>query len=322
MTYRIRTFTPNDYEQVVQVYNAASPDYPTTVEEMQHDDRHVAPQCKFQRWVAELNGRIVGVAWYEQREDRFHPQKFWIDGYVYPKFEKQGIGSALYETVINELQPFDPILALCAAEENRIHSVQFLLKRGVQEASRHWISRRNLSAFDLTPYTGLEQKLKAQGIEIKTFAELVNDPERNRKLYELREEIQQDVPAAGGMPPTPMSFERFVESHLSGPNFMPDGFFVAVHKGEYIGRSNFHGADGKKIIRTGLTGVKRAYRRRGIALALKIKGIEYAKSQGYEMVETQNSSINRPMLSINERLGFDKQPAIIVFKKVFREEKP
>ncbi|MBI3460810.1 hypothetical protein HY009_07765 [Candidatus Acetothermia bacterium] len=34
MTYRIRNFTPNDYEQVVQVYNAAKPDYPTTVEEM------------------------------------------------------------------------------------------------------------------------------------------------------------------------------------------------------------------------------------------------------------------------------------------------
>ncbi len=316
----IRTFTPNDYEQVVSVYNAALPDYPTTVKEMQGEDKHVAPHCKFARWVAELNGKIVGAAQYEQRADHYHPQKFWIDGYVHPQFERQGIGTALYETVMQALQSFDPILVYCGVEENRTRSVRFLLKRSVQESSRHWISRLSLEKFDLRPYTKTEEKLRAQGIEIKSFPELSNDPDRNRKLFDLWWAIKQDIPAAGGAVSTPITFEHYVETRLTGPNFMPDGYFVATHNGEYVGTSAFWGADERKIIRNGITGVKREYRRRGIALALKIRGIEYAKQQGYEKIETQNNSINRPMLSINEALGFEKQPAIIVYKKVFREE--
>jgi GNAT superfamily N-acetyltransferase len=316
----IRTFTPDDYEGVVKVYNAAIPDYPTTVQEMQEEDKHVAPHCKFKRWVAEHNGKIVGAAHYEQRADRYHPQKFWIDGYVHPQFERQGIGTALYETVTQALQSFDPILAFCGVEADRDHSVRFLLKRGVQESSRHWISRLNLEKFDLRPYAQTEEKLRAAGIAIKSFSELSDDPDRNQKLFDLWWAIQQDIPAAGGATPTPITFEHYVETRLTGPKFMPDGYFVALHNSDYVGTSAFWGAEERKIIRNGITGIKREYRRRGIALALKIKGIEYAKQQGYEKIETQNNSINRPMLSINEALGFEKQPAIIVYKKIFREE--
>ena len=57
----------------------------------------------------------------------------------------------------------------------------------------------------------------------------------------------------------------------------------------------------------------RDYRRRGIALALKLHGIAHAKEQGYKKIRTMNESTNRPMLNINERLGFEKRPAWISF---------
>src|SRR5262249_28262313 len=63
------------------------------------------------------------------------------------------------------------------------------------------------------------------------------------------------------------------------------------------------------------TGVLREYRRRGIAMALKLRAILYAKSAGYSRIKTWNEQGNRPMLSINEALGFIKQPAWIAFAK-------
>jgi GNAT superfamily N-acetyltransferase len=319
----IRTFTPHDYEKVVNVYNAAFPDYPITVEEMRHEDEHYQrhPHCQCRRWVAEWDGRIVGAVEHTQRPSRYHPHKFWMRGYVHPDYRHLGIGSALYDRVMTALQAFNPILALCGVEESKPESVQFLQKRGLTEESRHWTSRLALASFDPTPFAQLENQLRAQGIELKTFAELASDPVRNRKLYDLWWELTQDVPASGGMAPTRYGFEQFVEMALGGPNFLAEAYFIAVRHGEYVGSSDLcGGTNGPKLIRTGFTGVKRAYRHRRIALALKLKGIEYAKDHGYETVETTNASINRPMLAINECLGFDKQPAIIVFKKIFRQE--
>ncbi len=318
----IRTFIPNDYEQVVNVYNAALADYPITVAEMQHEDEHYQKHshCKCRRWIAEVEGHIVGVAEHTQRPSRFHTHRFWMDGYVHPNYQQKGIGSALFERVIAALEPFDPVLSVCAVQEDKIESVRFLKNRGLQEESRQWNSRLVLGSFDPTPYGGFENKLKTQEIELKTLAELASDPERYHKLYDLWWELTQDVPASGGMTPTRYGFDQFVERTFNGPNFIPDAFFIATHKDAYVGWSDLcAGTDGAKLIRTGLTGVKRAYRRKGIALALKLKGIEYAQQHGYETIETSNASINRPMLSINETLGFEKQPAIIVYKKFFKE---
>lgn len=319
MNLQIRPFTSDDYPAVNDIGNAAYPEYPGTADEMRFRDEHRDPKCQFRRWVAERDGCVVGSSEYNQMPDMYHPRKFTVSVTVHPDYQSQGIGSALYNQVVDALEEFDPIvLRAWGVREDMPHSIQFVMNRGFREEMRFWESRLNVTTFDFTPYEGVEEKVRSYGVEIKTLRELESDPERDRKLYEMCSEIDQDVPSPE--PATKVDFEHFIEHTLHNPNLLPDAYFVAVHNGEYVGTSNLWKSQGNDDIYTGLTGVKRNYRRKGIALAMKLRGIAYVKSLGRTLIKTWNESNNRPMLSINETLGYVKQPAWISFVKILREE--
>lgn len=70
-----------------------------------------------------------------------------------------------------------------------------------------------------------------------------------------------------------------------------------------------------------MTGVIRDYRKRGIATALKVRALTYAKERGAPAVRTWNEVNNDGMLGINFRLGFVRQPAWIEMGKTLKAEK-
>ena len=53
-----------------------------------------------------------------------------------------------------------------------------------------------------------------------------------------------------------------------------------------------------------MTGVRRAFRGRGIAGALKRAEIAWAKQAGYETLQTNNEVRNEPIRRLNERHGY------------------
>jgi GNAT superfamily N-acetyltransferase len=313
----IRPFTRDDYPALIHVRNAALPEYPGTVEEMRYHDQHRDPKCEFRRWVAEQDGRIVAAGMYSQSPWMYHPRKFEVYVTVHPDFQCRGIGSALYDQVMGALAPLDPLSVRSHAREDMARSVRFLQKRGFVEDMREWESRLDVPAFDPAPFAGAEDRVRGEGIAIKTFKELEADPERDRKLYELETELSKDVPHPDEQ--TPVSYEHYVESVLRSPNLLPEGIFVAVGGGEYVGMSALWRRQADNDLDTGLTGVRRPYRRRGIALAMKLRAIAYARAHGHPVIRTENETGNRGMLSINERLGFVKQPAWVSFVKVIKE---
>lgn len=66
---------------------------------------------------------------------------------------------------------------------------------------------------------------------------------------------------------------------------------------------------------SGLAGVRREYRNRGIGTALMAHACAWAKEHGYAEVNAGGAGVNAPMLKVIRRIGFDVEPAWITFAK-------
>ena len=311
---QIRPFVETDYEGITAVWNAAWPDYSKLAFEFKTQDELRNPRYYWQRLVVEEAGEIIGYgqfgeAWWSKVEGQYGT------GFItHPDFLGHGAATAFYEAMLVTLGKRGDLQFLVAeTRENYTQAVQFLTERGFVQVMRFPISHLDLTAFDPTPYQQKMAQLAQTGIDICPLPTLQEtDADWMTKLHRLKADVIKDVPSPDEMVEWP--FEELQRS-LAHPNFMPEGVFITVDKGQYVGLSELwrSQADPKKLF-TGLTGVARSHRRRGLATAVKVRAICFAQRYGAIILETDNEE-NNPMFQLNLQLGFQPQPAIVEFKK-------
>jgi len=310
----IRPFAEADYPATIGLWNRLNPDRSRSLEDARHTDASLEGKVRKGRWVAEVGGEIVGVGEYSQNLGSLHPQKFILEGYVAPEFQGQGIGKALYERVLEALQTYDPISLRTTVRENQDRALKFLHDRGYAETKRDWVSVLTVAEANLEPFTEAEERLKAQGLEIRSLAELLEtDPQAISKLHALFSEIRLDTPRSE--PPTPISLGTFVENVVSGPDYDPKAFFIALENTEWVGMSCMFRVGQTKELDHWFTGTRRPWRGRDIAQALKVRTVRFARENGFATIRTDNDSRNAAMLAINDRLGFRRGAAQISLLK-------
>ena len=304
----IRPFASDDYVAFAAIQNAIYPQHPTTAEEECEGDAAPPTDRHRARWVIEdMAGSVVGIVEYRQREPA--ASKYEFELFVHPIRQGEGFGKRLYAYMLDRLHGLQATTLFVDEVKEDLRGVRFLAERGFAEVLRFWESRLDVATFDPTPFAPTLESLRQQDVVITTLRELESEPARNQRLYDLVCEVSADVPSADAY--TPPTYEEFCRDLPSPEADQPDRYFVAVHQNHYIGLHIMVPRGGTNHLRIVMTGVRRAYRRQGVALALKLQGIEYARAHAHPILRTMNATGNEAILALNDRLGFAWQPAWI-----------
>ncbi len=190
-------------------------------------------------------------------------------------------------------------------EEDDPSSIAWLDARGWSE-----VGRDSTMVLDLTAIDEPDVDPPA-GIEILAWSER---PELADGLYEVACEAYPDVP--GQESATMPSFVEWLANDMHGAGDRPEATFVALADDLVVGyaKLSVSRADSERAFHD-ITGVRRAWRGRGIAGALKRAEIAWAKRNGYTHLETWNEVRNTPIRILNERHGYVLQPGRITMRR-------
>lgn len=313
---KIRDFADADYPALAALQQAVWPKQTVSADSLQHDDQELQAhpvKPHFWRIVAEdEGGRVVGAASAVQWPGMFDPHRYHADLMVLPEVEGRGVGRALAEAVWAHLQARGAREILAGTQEDRPRGLAFLAHWGFAEAMRFFDNVLDVQTFDPAPFAAAAQL--APGYRAVSLADLSTELGADAAwaaYFAGFVQARADVPRTGEASPVVESEFRKRETN---PQFWPEAVLLAVHNesGEVAALTELwlDPADESRLT-TGLTGTARNHRRLGLALALKLKSIEQARARGAAKIWTGNASTNRPMLNINERLGFVKEPAWI-----------
>jgi len=216
----------------------------------------------------------------------------------------RGAGDVLLERLSDWLRRHGCVEATSTVSENDPGSLEWAARRGFQE-----IGRNSVLALDLASASDVTASLPP-GIMIATWAER---PDAARGMYDVYVEAAPDIP--GEHEVEIQSFESWLATDMQGLSDRPEATFVAFAGDEVVGYAKLSiPAAGGHVAWHDLTGVKRSWRGRGIAGALKRAQIGWAKAHGYARLTTFNEERNEPVRRLNQRHGYVLEPGFVTVR--------
>lgn len=261
-------------------------------------------QARETAWfLASLDGRDVGAA---IGVGGWHSPEGVARGEirVAPDARRRGVGSALLGVVSDWARALGYVELTGPVKEVDEGSLHWTARRGFAEVGRNSVLALDLTAIDAPAVVAPE------GIEIVAWAER---PDAAPGMYEVAKEAYPDVPGEEDAEMEP--FEQWLSMDMQGSGDRPEATFVAVAADEVVAYAKLSLSLARPTVAMhDMTGVKRAWRGRGIAGALKAAEIAWAKDNGYVRLETQNEERNEPIRRLNQRHGYVVEPGSVTVR--------
>jgi mycothiol synthase len=296
-------------ERWLQVRNTVMPILAQSLEELEHEFAQLQPEDTRQA-VALQEGTIVGAS--------LGMRNVWLDPtrpiayaelMVSPDQRRHGHGTALLQDLDAwardrgftdlhiSMYPDDPAAA------------GFAERHGFSEVERY--ADVELSVANAPR----DEATLPEGVRLVTLAE---EPSLARSYHEALAEAVPDVP--GDEPAQAPPFEEWWKLSFEGPMLRPEAAFAAVADIDgtptvvALAELNFTAAQ-PSIAWNGFTAVRRAWRGKGLARAVKLATLQYARDHGIERIRTENEERNAPMRHINIALGYEPMPTRVLMRR-------
>jgi len=300
----------DDLPRLAELFTAARR-RPITADLLAERERQASDSIVQQRLVAVDEAGSIAAFGKVDRQPWVPAGQFGLQLLVDPPARRRGIGTTLYDALATFLQEQGAVRVDARIRDDEPDSRRFAEARGFRVAHHAFESILELDRFDPTPFAGHVEHLQSQGLRFFSFAETDGSEEARRRLYELNIETARDEPAQD--PHWQWPFEQFTRDVFEASWFRPEGQIFAADADRWIGIAAV-GQGEPGVMFNAFTGVRREYRGRGIALALKLLAIDFCRRTGAARIRTNNDSKNAPMLAINRRLGYLPEPGWYVLR--------
>lgn len=259
--------------------------------------------------VAEDAGRLVGVLTVWQNGGRFDPDRYEADVTVHPDVQGRGTGLRLAREAEAHLRARRARAVISGTYATDTRGLAFLARQGFTEQFRYLDNVLDLRDWDAEKWP---LPTLPDGLRILTLDGLIRERGEDAAwhafydaFYDAFGEAREDVPSQ--LPASPMIYEVF-RRRAEAPGYSPESVFLAVTAAGEVAALSELKTDPQDagLLHNGLTGTRRAWRRGGLALALKLAGLHWAQERGARRIHTGNATSNAPMLA-NEALGFQPE---------------
>lgn len=297
-----RVISDAEIQSYIDVCATMRPDQLTTVKEMRDQDATIPETANLERFISLTDGEVVAAS--------NILQAFWTPEkslYMLKVSQTSDFGQEVCQHILDSL--IGRAKAHCATKVNiwtpQINSTmtQVIEQNEFKFDQSNPESKLELEDLDMSQFQTAIDSLRGSNLRVITLQDLlIEDPGNGmRRYHELDNRLTADVPLPWEFTGEPFeSFEKsfMLESHTFDTiQIVLDGDFLVATSMLFRNRHN------PIYFLTGLTGVDRAYRRRGIAQALKAINFNLAKEKGGKVIFCDNEE-NNPMLQLNYQLGF------------------
>jgi mycothiol synthase len=215
------------------------------------------------------------------------PTRGWVAPRVLPAARRRGIGTELLVRLCAHVHGLGFPRTGSRLVGGDAGSLAFARRFGFEEVNRQVEQIRELGDEpDAVPPAGV------------AFVSIEERPELLREAYALGSAGWADMAT-----PTPVTTS--LDDWLRDEATLAGGSFVALAGGEIVGYSGLcRKPDDETTAEDGMTVVRRDWRRRGLATALKRAELAWAARNRIRRVETWTQQGNEGVRAVNERLGF------------------
>jgi mycothiol synthase len=276
--------TEDDVAAFIAIRDAVDPEHPMTRESLD-DARKSVDRLDIVAW---QGAQAVGCAFAEHQWGDPASTTGYFSIRVLAEHRRRGVGTGLLARVSEHVRGCGGLDLHAQFRAEATDQQAFLEHHGFGEVGRMQDVELELDGIDMTVDV-------PEGIDVVPIRE-AHEP----GMHAVSIEADADVPTAS--PIRTGDLARWRERNL-GPLAIRELSFVALDGHEVVGFAIL-GKCVPGIAEHWMTGVKRAWRGRGIAIALKQAQAAAAQASGLERLRTQNDLANAPMRRVNERLGY------------------